>query len=75
MGRGRIGRRDKIEGKERGGRGEGWKVVFWNVVRMGNKDGEFWERLREWDVLVLWETWMDKKGWVKVREKLRRGYE
>lgn len=50
-------------------------MVFWNVVRMGNKDGEFWERLREGDVLVLWETWMDEKGWVKVREKLRRGYE
>lgn len=26
-------------------------------------------------VLVLLETWMDEKEWIKVREKLPRGYE
>lgn len=31
--------------------------------------------MREWDVLVLSETWINEKGWVKVREKLLRGYE
>lgn len=40
------------------------------MAGLGNK---FWKGLREWDVLVS-ETWMDEKGWIKVREKLPRGY-
>lgn len=50
-------------------------MVFWIVAGLGNEGGEFWEGLREWDVLVLSKTWMDKKGWIKVRERLPRGYE
>lgn len=39
-----------------------------------NKDREFWERLKEWDVLVISQTWVDEKGWIKVREWLPREY-
>lgn len=38
---------DKIEGGGR--RDEGWKVVFWNVAGLGNKDRDFWKGLREWE--------------------------
>lgn len=37
-------------------------MVFWNVAGLGNKDGDFWKGLKEWDVLVLSETWVDEKG-------------
>lgn len=30
--------------------------------------------LREWDVLALSETWVDKKGWKRLREGLPGGY-
>jgi len=39
-----------------------------------DKDRDFWESLREWDVIVLSETWVEKKGEDKVRERLPGGY-
>lgn len=46
-----------------------WKVAFWNVVGVGNKDREFWQRIKEWDVIVLSETWIEEKGWGKLKER------
>ncbi|XP_024886911.1 golgin subfamily A member 6-like protein 1, partial [Temnothorax curvispinosus] len=40
-----------------------------------NKDKEFWTGLKEWDVMVLLETWLDDKGWKRVKERLPEGYE
>lgn len=61
------------EGEETGR--DNWKVAFWNIAGLVNKDGEFWKRLKEWEVMVLIETWVEEKNWRKVREKLPRGYE
>jgi len=47
---------------ERGRRGERWKIAFWNIAGMRNKDKEFWNRIGDWDVIVLMETWVDEKG-------------
>lgn len=52
-----------------------WEAAFWNVVRMSNKNRDFWIGLREWDVITLTEMWVDGKRWKKVREKLSEGYE
>lgn len=41
---------------------------------MNNKDEEFWKELNEWDVMMLMETWVDEKGWKKIRDKLPKGY-
>lgn len=75
------GKRRGGEGSERGrgekGRWEGngvFKVTFWNVAGMENKDKEFWDGLREWDVIVLSETWVDEKGWERVKNKLPKDY-
>jgi len=38
------------------------KIAFWNVAGVGNKDREFWKGIVEWDVVVLLETWLEKKG-------------
>jgi len=31
--------------------------------------------LRDWDVMVLMETWAEEKNWERVKERLPRGYE
>ncbi|TGZ50572.1 hypothetical protein DBV15_11468 [Temnothorax longispinosus] len=64
-----------------GGRGEEeggnkfWRVVFWNVAGLENKDKDFWGRLKKEDVLVMLETWIRENGWEKIRRRLPRGYE
>lgn len=37
------------------------KVVFWNVAGLWTKDKEFWNGLKDWDVITLTETWIEKK--------------
>ncbi|XP_071580245.1 uncharacterized protein [Temnothorax nylanderi] len=77
-----VGRSDRgeaegyKEGEERDDRRgeETWKVAFWNVADITNKDKDFWEGIEEWDVVVMMEIWMDEKGWEKMKEKLPRGY-
>lgn len=44
------------------------------MAGLRNKDREFWEGLREWDVITPTETWTDGKGWNRVREGLPGGY-
>lgn len=39
-----------------------------------NKDKEFWEGLKNWDVIVLSKTWVEEKGWKKIKEKLPGGF-
>jgi len=41
------GRGKKIERKDE------WKVMFWNVVGLRNKDVKFWKGLENWDVVVF----------------------
>jgi len=36
-----------------------WKMAFWNVAGIRNKDPEFWEKIR--DIIVMM-TWLDRKG-------------
>lgn len=55
-------------------RGEGWRVGFWNVAGLSNKDKEFWNGLLEWDIIVLIETWAEEKGWERIRRYLPKGY-
>lgn len=56
-------------GRERGGKGKRgengesvYKLGFWNVAGLRNKDKDFWEGLKEWDVVILNEKWVDKGG-------------
>lgn len=61
---------EKIErGRERR-RGEWKEVMFWNVAELSNKDRDLWEGLKEWNVIVLSETWIEDKGWNRWRERL-----
>ncbi|XP_070157223.1 uncharacterized protein [Polyergus mexicanus] len=49
-------------------------MAFWNVAGLKNKDKGFWDRIGEWDVIVLMETWVDEKGWRGVKNKLQKGF-
>lgn len=61
----------KVKGKSKK---EVYKVGFWNVAGLGNKDKEFWGRVKEWDVMFLSETWLQRKGWERIRKWLPEGY-
>ncbi|KAK0071008.1 hypothetical protein PV325_013679, partial [Microctonus aethiopoides] len=30
--------------------------------------------MREWDVIIMMETWVEEKDWEKVKERLPEGY-
>lgn len=49
-------------------------MAFWNVAGVRNKDKEFWEGVQEWDIVVMIETWLDERGWEKVRGRVSKGY-
>lgn len=53
----------------------GWKITFWNVAGLINKDEEFWRGIKEWDVIVFMETWVEEKDWSKIKKRLPLGYE
>lgn len=77
-GKGRRGkvekRRDGKEEEEGGEEEKRWRIGFWNVAGLRNKDEDFWAGLRKWEVIVLQETWMNEKGWRGIKGKLPRGY-
>lgn len=55
-------RREKGGGEKRKSLEEkDWKIGFWNVAGLANKDREFWEGLKNWEVMVLVETWTDTR--------------
>jgi len=66
---------NESEGKEgREKREEGRKVMFWNIAGLWNKDKDFWKGLENWNVIILSETWLEEKRWVKIKNLLPRGY-
>lgn len=44
------------------------------MAGLKNKDKDFWEGLREWEVIVLIETWMEEGEWGKWRDRLPEGF-
>lgn len=49
--------------------------MFWNVAGMRIKATDFWRKLADWEVMMLTETWIDKKRWEKIKNRLPGGYE
>lgn len=39
------------------------------------KAKDFWRKLADWEVMMLTETWIDKKRWEKIKNRLSGGYE
>lgn len=45
------------------------------MAELRNEDKNFWEGLKEWDVVILSETWVDKGGWERIKDRLPKGWE
>lgn len=37
-----------------------FKLVYWNVARISNKNEEFWKYIRKFDVINLTEIWTEE---------------
>jgi len=66
--------------REKGGRKviiekEGKRMIFWNVAGVIRKDEEFWEYVKEYDYVSLEETWLEGKGWEKLKDWLPTTHE
>lgn len=62
------------EDEMKGNKKKIFKITFWDVAGLKNKDRKFWEGLKDQDVLILNETQIDRKGWEQVREKMPKEY-
>jgi len=40
----------------------GWRISYWNVADLRNKDKGFWNNLKWWEVIIMSETWIEKSG-------------
>lgn len=49
-------------------------MTFCNIAGLRNKDRDFWKGLEKWNVIVLSETWVDEKGWERIKNNLPKGY-
>ena len=67
-------REGRLGGEIKEGKGR-YKVAFWNVAGVRNKDQEFWKGLEEWEVVVMTETWVEEREWEYVRARLPKDYE
>lgn len=52
-----------LEGIKEKREGKDFKIGFWNVAGLKNKDGDFLKNLKKWDVIfsTLVEIWLDKE--------------
>ncbi|CAD6216275.1 GSCOCG00011331001-RA-CDS, partial [Cotesia congregata] len=70
-----VGKKGK-GGKKTGEKGVGtstFRIGFWNVAGIKNKEEDFWRGLRNWDVVVLTETWINNKNWVEIKDSWKKG--
>lgn len=44
------------------------------MAGLRGKDREFWEMVKDWEVIVLMETWIYKERWKLWRKRLPRRY-
>jgi hypothetical protein len=68
----RQGRKGKTNTERNKGENEQIRIVFWNVAGIKNKENEFWKYLGEFDVVGMVETWVEEKGWEKLKKRMPR---
>jgi hypothetical protein len=74
-------KKGKTEGKHKGeqekqgtkGR-KGAKVLYWNVAGLRKRGDEFWDYVRQFEVVGLVETWVEGQSWEKVEKTLPKEY-
>jgi len=48
----------------------GRMLILWNVTGIERQDKDFWNYIIDYDYIGLSETWLDEKGWDRIKEKL-----
>lgn len=44
------------------------------MAGLSNKDKGVWDSLKNWNAMVLSETWVEEEGWGRIKEKLLGGF-
>lgn len=76
-GRERFGGKRRKRGKRNTEKKEkrNTRILFWNVAGVLNKDREFWKFLESMDMVNLTETWLDEKGWDRIKGQMNKNFE
>ncbi|KYN00148.1 hypothetical protein ALC62_09082 [Cyphomyrmex costatus] len=45
-------------------------MLFWNCAGIENKDSEFWKYVNSFDYISLCETWIEERGWNRLKNNL-----
>jgi exonuclease III len=51
------------------------KLLFWNVAGVSNKDRDFWKFVTSFDFISLCKTWVNEKGWDRLKNRLPDSHE
>lgn len=51
------------------------RMIFWNVAGVKGKEEDFWNFIKEFEVVGLPETWLEEKEEATVRRKLEGEFE
>lgn len=46
------------------------KIGFWNVAGLDNKDTQFWDYIKKFDIIGMTETWIEEKRWTGLKDYL-----
>ncbi|KAL6268035.1 hypothetical protein P5V15_001117 [Pogonomyrmex californicus] len=50
------------------------KIGFWNIAGLDNKDVQFREYIKEFDIIGMIETWIEEKRWNKLEEHMPENF-
>jgi hypothetical protein len=68
------GKKHKGEHKKKDAKGRGEaKVLYWNVAGL-KKGEEFWDYVRQFEIVSLPETWVEERSWKKIEKTLPKEY-
>lgn len=45
------------------------------MAGLERQDKEFWEFVKRYDYLSLYETWLEESGWKRIKGKLPKSHE
>lgn len=72
--KGRLNRERRERGEKREEIERRLRMVFWNVAGIGNKDEDFWNYIRKFDIVNLSETRTETKNWKRIEKWLPKEY-
>lgn len=51
------------------------KILFWNVTGLASQDKNFWDYVCGFDIVGMSKTWIEEKGWEKLKGRLPNTYD